>query len=150
MGLFDFAANIGKKLFGSEDEGGPKIKEHIETDNPGIDGLQVEVKAGVAILSGSAVDQAAREKAILLAGNVAGVQEVNADKLTAPAAAASITVEYYEIQSGDSLSKIAKQFLGDANKYPEIFAANKEVIKDPDLIYPGQKIRIPTSAGAVA
>lgn len=47
------------------------------------------------------------------------------------------------IVSGDTLSKIAKQFYGDANKYPEIFDANKEVIKHPDKIYVGQTIRIP-------
>ena len=50
---------------------------------------------------------------------------------------------FYTVQSGDSLSKIAKEYYGDAMKYPEIFEANREVIKDPDLIYPGQKIRIP-------
>lgn len=54
------------------------------------------------------------------------------------------TVSYYEIQSGDSLSKIAKNFYGDAMKYKELFAANREVIEDPDKIYPGQKIRIPS------
>ena len=49
----------------------------------------------------------------------------------------------HTVQSGDSLSKIAKEFYGDANRYNEIFEANREVIKDPDLIYPGQQIRIP-------
>ena len=44
---------------------------------------------------------------------------------------------------GDNLSKIAKKFYGDANQYNKIFEANREVIKDPNLIYPGQKIRIP-------
>ena len=44
---------------------------------------------------------------------------------------------------GDSLSKIAKEYYGNAMKYPEIFEANREVIKDPNLIYPGQKLRIP-------
>ena len=44
---------------------------------------------------------------------------------------------------GDNLSKIAKKFYGDPNQYNKIFEANREVIKDPNLIYPGQKIRIP-------
>ena len=47
------------------------------------------------------------------------------------------------IQKGDSLSAIAKRYYGDAKEYPRIFDANREVIKDPDLIYPGQKIRVP-------
>lgn len=51
--------------------------------------------------------------------------------------------EYYIIQKGDTLSKIAKQYYGDANAYPKIFEANREVIKDPNLIFPGQKVRIP-------
>jgi nucleoid-associated protein YgaU len=55
-------------------------------------------------------------------------------------------IEYYIIQKGDTLSKIAKQYYGNANKYPEIFEANREVIKDADLIFPGQKIRIPSQA----
>jgi nucleoid-associated protein YgaU len=55
------------------------------------------------------------------------------------------TVEYYIIKKGDTLSAIAKHFYGKANDYPRIFEANREVIKNPDLIVPGQKIRIPLS-----
>jgi nucleoid-associated protein YgaU len=49
----------------------------------------------------------------------------------------------YTVRSGDTLSKIAKDFYGDAAKWPKIFEANSDVIKNPDLIHPGQKIRIP-------
>jgi len=49
----------------------------------------------------------------------------------------------YVVKSGDSLSKIAKELLGDANRWPEIFEANKDQIKDPNLIHPGQELRIP-------
>ena len=52
----------------------------------------------------------------------------------------------YEIQKGDTLWNIAKQFYGSGAKHTAIFEANKEVIKDPDLIFPGQKIRIPKEA----
>lgn len=51
--------------------------------------------------------------------------------------------EFYQIVEGDTLSKIAKKFYGNANKYPIIFEANREVIKHPDKIYVGQTIRIP-------
>jgi 1-acyl-sn-glycerol-3-phosphate acyltransferase len=53
------------------------------------------------------------------------------------------TVEYYEIVSGDTLSGVAKKFYGKGSAYMRIFEANREVIKDPDKIYVGQKIRIP-------
>ena len=49
----------------------------------------------------------------------------------------------YEVKSGDSLSKIAKREYGDANEWRRIFDANKEILKDPDKIYPGQKLKIP-------
>ncbi|HJS58621.1 MAG TPA: LysM peptidoglycan-binding domain-containing protein, partial [Vicinamibacteria bacterium] len=45
--------------------------------------------------------------------------------------------------SGDSLSKIAKRVYGNANAWKRIFEANKDVLKDPDKIYPGQKLKIP-------
>jgi nucleoid-associated protein YgaU len=76
-----------------------------------------------------------------MAGNVQGVTEVRIDGMQAPEPAPE--VEYYTIVSGDTLSKIAKQHYGNAMDYPKLFEANREVIKDPDLIYPGQKIRIP-------
>lgn len=141
MGLFDFARNIGNKLFGSEDEAPEKIKGHIEEENPGVSNLEVSVKDGVATLSGQAESAEAMQKAVLMAGNVKGISEVHADGLTAPAPVQE--VQYYEIQSGDSLSAIAKKYYGKASDYPRIFEANREVIKDPDRIYPGQKIRIP-------
>ena len=50
---------------------------------------------------------------------------------------------FYTVQSGDSLSKIAKVHYGDAMKYPEIFEANKPMLKHPDKIYPGQESVIP-------
>ncbi|MFQ5865805.1 MAG: LysM peptidoglycan-binding domain-containing protein [bacterium] len=53
--------------------------------------------------------------------------------------------EYYVVQTGDWLSKIAKRLSGDVMKYREIFEANREIITDPDLIYPGQRLRIPRS-----
>ena len=57
--------------------------------------------------------------------------------------AASAAPRTYVIQSGDSLSKIAKEFYGNANAWPKIFEANKDKITDPNLIYPGQEIIIP-------
>lgn len=59
---------------------------------------------------------------------------------SAPAAS---TGQTYTVKSGDSLSKIAKAHYGDASKWKRIYEANKEKIKNPDLIYPGQEFTIP-------
>lgn len=59
--------------------------------------------------------------------------------LPVPAATARI----HEVVAGDTLSKIAKQFYGDASKYPKIFEANRDQLSDPNLIKPGQKLKIP-------
>ncbi|MBT3048489.1 MAG: peptidoglycan-binding protein LysM [Candidatus Thiodiazotropha sp.] len=141
MGLFDFAADLGKKLFGRDDDPAEKIKQQIEADNPGIKDLDVGFEGGKVVLSGNAESAEALEKTVLIAGNVQGVSEVTVDGVSAPPQEAK--VEYYTIESGDTLSAIAKRFLGKASDYPKIFEANREVIKDPNLIYPGQKIRIP-------
>jgi len=52
----------------------------------------------------------------------------------------------YTVKSGDTLSKIAKETLGNANSYMDIFNANKDVLTDPDQIKPGQVLKIPTPA----
>lgn len=49
----------------------------------------------------------------------------------------------YEIQRGDTLSAIAQRHYGDANEWRKIYEANRNVIEDPDKIYPGQKITLP-------
>jgi len=56
----------------------------------------------------------------------------------------------HEVQSGDTLSAIAKQHYGDANAYQKIFVANQPMLKDADDIYPGQVLIIPEQAGAMA
>jgi nucleoid-associated protein YgaU len=141
MGLFSFLKDIGTELFkgGNEAE---EVKLMLEKELGGsLQELEVAFDDGTVALSGSCNSQATREKAVLLAGNVKGVENVNDENLTVPASEAH--AEFYVIQKGDTLSKIAKSYYGDAMKYPVIFEANLEVIKDADLIYPGQTIRIP-------
>lgn len=142
MGLFDFAADIGKKVFGIGDaNAADQIKENIEANNPGVTDLTVSLDDEVCTLEGSCDSAEAKEKTVLMAGNMKGVSSVNADGLSAPEAEAE--AEYYVIESGDTLWAIADKFLGSGAKYPEIFEANREVIEDPDKIFVGQKIRIP-------
>ncbi|HEY0671972.1 MAG TPA: LysM peptidoglycan-binding domain-containing protein [Longimicrobiales bacterium] len=65
---------------------------------------------------------------------------------TAKQAAATSTT--YTVKSGDSLSAIAKREYGDAGQWRRIFEANRDQIKDPDLIHPGQELKIPSREGA--
>jgi nucleoid-associated protein YgaU len=68
-----------------------------------------------------------------------------ADEKT-PAAAATADNPYtqtYTVQSGDTLSKIAQKYYGDAALYSKIFEANRDQLKDPNRIFPGQKLKIP-------
>ena len=152
MGFFDFFKDAGKKLLGKGDDA-EAIKNEIESsfDELPIDGLVVEVNDDSVTLAGVAKDQATKEKAILIAGNVEGIAAVNGDQLvTLQQIAESNTREeevfepvFYTIKKGDTLWGIAQDFYKDGSKYPLIVEANIEVIKDPDLIYPGQAIRIP-------
>lgn len=64
--------------------------------------------------------------------------------VTSPASGSQPVQEtVYTVKSGDSLSKIAQQQYGDSTKWRKIFDANKDTIKDPNLIHPGQKLNIP-------
>jgi len=61
----------------------------------------------------------------------------------APPASPAPAPRTYTVAAGDSLSKIAKKFYGDANKWKRIFEANRDSVKNPDLIHPGQVLKIP-------
>jgi nucleoid-associated protein YgaU len=74
---------------------------------------------------------------------VADIKAVGPAPAQAGGAQSSTT---YTVKPGDTLSKIAKQFLGDANAYMEIFELNRDQLKDPDLIKPGQVLKIPQHA----
>ncbi len=156
MGVFDFVKNAGSSLFGGDEEA-EKIEDLINEElGDKIQDLKADIDDGVVELEGSCDFLAIKEKAVLLAGNVEGVGQVDDTNLevAAPGEGAgeggelneTEASQFYQIQSGDTLSKIAKESYGSAGKYPLIFEANREVIKDPDKIYPGQNIRIPKLA----
>jgi nucleoid-associated protein YgaU len=173
MGFIDFIKNAGHKLGIGDDDGGSAPKAAPEPTKESvrlaidrrraeameklvrdaglrIDGLDVQVQSDLATVHGQAHSQADREKAILMLGNIEGIARVD-DRLTVTQLAAnqggaSQPAEFYTVQKGDTLSKIAKHYYGDANKYPEIFDANRPMLTDPDKIYPGQMLRIPGAA----
>jgi len=150
MGFFDFISDAGKKILGNGDDAAA-IKEEIESSFEGlpVDGLVVSVEDDTVTLAGIAQNYPTREKAILIAGNVEGIAQVNADQLITMEQISEENVReipeeiFYNIVKGDTLWAIATKFYDDGSKYTHIVDANLEVIKNADLIYPGQAIRIP-------
>ncbi len=146
MGLFDFVKDVGRQIFDTDDEAADNIKQHLEIKLSGLSNLEVEFDDGVATICGDCTSAAVRERAVLLAGNIQGVEKVIADDLKAPEPKPEEPeekAEVYEIVSGDTLGGIAKKYYGKAGAYMRIFEANRDIISDPNKIYPGQKIRIP-------
>jgi nucleoid-associated protein YgaU len=158
MGIFDFVKDAGKKIGlgdskneeaateAARDERleelqqGNKLLRLIRDMNQGVENPRVEFDDGVATVYGKAPSQAIKENTILVIGNVQGVARVD-DRMEVVEAAPEAT--FYTVESGDTLGAIAKRHYGDASRYPEIFEANKPMLKDPNLIYPGQVLRIP-------
>ena len=154
MGLFSFFKNAGAKLFKKKESEAKTEKEAQEIKEANAESLKkavmalgiavkdfhVDIHGGQVTAFGEVETQANREKVILTLGNVEDVECVD-DRMTV--AVPEPESVFYEVKKGDNLSKIAKQFYGNANKYPVTFEANKPMLKDPDLIYPGQMLRIP-------
>jgi nucleoid-associated protein YgaU len=144
MGLFDFVKQAGEDLLaragGATGPDAASIEKAIAGHGLSIENLSVKVDEDRVTLAGKAASQQDKEKAVLAAGNVKGVAKVD-DQLEVAKAEPAAT--FYTVESGDTLSKIAKAHYGDAQKYPVIFEANRPLLKDPDKIYPGQVLRIP-------
>lgn len=163
MGLFSFLKNAGSKIFNNAEKEAPKTENNAPSsevlrqhkvsllrnivDSLGIEvkDLSIDLQDETVIVFGEVDSQANKEKVILALGNVNGVASVD-DRMSV------VTPEpeavFYEVKKGDTLSKIAKAHYGDWRKYTDIFEANKPMLKDPDLIYPGQTLRIPPGGDA--
>ena len=157
MGLFDFVKGIGKKNTApaeqqpaapaapaepSAQEMANKLLGHIKSLSLPITGLSVNYngKTDLATIKGQVQSQADREKIVLAVGNIDHVAQVD-DQMTV--ATPEPESKFYTVKSGDTLSKISKEFYGDANQYNKIFEANRPLLKDADDIFPGQVLRIP-------
>jgi nucleoid-associated protein YgaU len=168
MGFFSFLKDAGQKLFGNKEaeaaaaqaaadqanadaqgkleaanrQAGDAIEQYIRNQGLNVTGLMAKYDATSSTVEvfGVAEDQETREKVLLCCGNVSGVANVTDNMSTDTS---EPEAQYHDVVSGDTLSKIAKTFYGDAMKYPVIFEANKPMLSHPDKIYPGQKLRIP-------
>jgi nucleoid-associated protein YgaU len=146
--LWDFfTRNEGKDVEVTPDS----LKKEITELGYNGDAYDVGVQDDTITIRGEAASQEEKEKVVLAMGNVKGVRNVDDSILISSAAAAENPESrqaqresrFYTVRSGDTLSKIAREYYGDANAYMRIFEANQPMLKNPDLIYPGQALRIP-------
>ena len=152
MGIFSFIKNAGAKVFGigktTEEEAAEKstkLRDAIATLELEVSDLGIEVNDDKVTLTGEAVDLATKEKVVLVVGNTEGIASVEDNMTVAEVEVIeeAAMAQFHTVERGDSLSKIAKEYYGDAMKYPVIFEANKPMLTHPDKIYPGQVLRIP-------
>jgi nucleoid-associated protein YgaU len=119
-----------------------KYQELVQAANSGgVTDLQVAEQNGVLYVNGTAPSSAVKDQ-------LWGIYEkldpdMRAGDLVLNISLAEGAEQEYEIQSGDSLSKIAKKYPG--LTWQKIYEANKDKIKDPDMIQPGWKIKIPSA-----
>lgn len=160
MGIFKFVRDAGEKIGLGESEEereaaaaeaeaderlhelreGNKLLRLMRDAQLGIEEPRVTYDDGVATVYGKAPSQMVKENAILVIGNCAGVEAVD-DRIEVEEPAPESV--FYTVKKGDTLGAIAKEHLGKASRYTEIFEANQPMLKDPNLIYPGQVLRIP-------
>jgi nucleoid-associated protein YgaU len=142
MGLFSFVKAAGEKLGigGSDAPSEEKLKAELKKHGFKEQDLDIKVDGDTVKVKGKVANQEEKEKILLVLGNVEGIETVN-EEIEVSASAAE--AQFYTVKKGDTLSAIAKNFYGDANKYPRIFEANKPMLTHPDKIYPGQNLRIP-------
>jgi len=142
MAIIEFSQGAGEELSPqAEATLSEALKSKVVATGVPVKFLAVVFDDGTALVTGTVANHADRDKVILTLGNTHGVARVN-DKLTVEAPAGP-QFTMYTVQKGDTLSKIAKDQLGEARRYPEIFEANKPMLKDPDKIFVGQVLRIP-------
>lgn len=161
MGLLSFVREAGEKLFGRKEveaaaaesaqdklanlnqKAAAAIVAYIDKQGLDTSALKVSFDGATSTVSvaGTVADQATKEKVLLCCGNVEGVDKVE-DQLAVTNPEPPAT--FHTVVRGDTLSAIAKACYGNANAYMKIFEANKPMLSDPNKIYPGQVLRIPT------
>jgi len=108
----------------------------------GVSWKNVHVENEKLLLRGAAPNQAIKNE---IWNAIKAIDAAYADLTVDLSLDASLPVppQIHEVKSGETLSKIAKHYYGDPNKYPKIFEANRDQLSNPDLIKVGQKLKIP-------
>lgn len=130
-----------------------KAVAQVQQQTPGIASLAAQIDGKTVTLTGTAANLEAKTEAMQAFNALVKTDNtINMIRVAAPAPTAPKAVEapppppeqvIHEVQRGETLSGIAKQHYGKASLYMKIFEANRDVLSNPDLIKPGQKLRIP-------
>lgn len=167
MAIWDFVKDAGKSVFGKAEAATPKpaaaapaaasaaaqpaaqddtqrkvaaLKAELRALNLDGDDVHLRLRGDTVVVESKGADRETLEKLILAVGNIEGIAKVEADL---PADAPQSV--FHTVKKGETLSAIAKEHLGNSNKYAAIFEANRPMLSDPDKIYPGQVLRIPAA-----
>ncbi len=120
-----------------------ELEKYVSDLGIDISGVDIRFDDGTAYITGETADQATRERIILSVGNAQGVGKVDEEiTVVEPAEEA----HFHTVAPGDTLWAVAEKVYGDGSRYPEIFEANKPMLSDPDMIFPGQVLRCPMDA----
>jgi phage tail protein X/LysM repeat protein len=119
-----------------------RLVQLVQTLGLSVQDLSIQVSGETATVTGTTPTQEEREKVVLVVGNTEGIAQVD-DQLNVVTPAPEAV--FYEVQPGDTLAAIAQAHYGDPAKYPQIFDAYRPMLENPDLIYPGQMLRIPAA-----
>ncbi|MDQ1900334.1 peptidoglycan-binding protein LysM [Paracoccus sp. WLY502] len=169
MAIWDFVKDAGKSVFGKAEAAEAKsaaaptaapaaanapqdpetarkvaaLKAELKALNLDKDDVHLTLRGGDTVkVESKGADRETLEKLILALGNIEGIAKVEADLPQAGPEAGKAPI-FHTVKKGETLSAIAKAYLGSANKYNAIFEANRPMLSDPDKIYPGQTLRIP-------
>ncbi|WP_207468768.1 peptidoglycan-binding protein LysM [Paracoccus fontiphilus] len=166
MAIWDFVKDAGKSVFGKAEAAEAKapaaapaqapaaakpaqdpettrkvaaLKAELKALNLDKDDVHLTLRGGDTVkIESKGADRETLEKLVLAVGNIEGIAKVEADLPSDDKAPV-----FHTVKKGETLSEIAKAYLGSASKYNAIFEANRPMLSDPDRIYPGQTLRIP-------
>ncbi|VDS08498.1 LysM domain/BON superfamily protein [Paracoccus haematequi] len=168
MAIWDFVKDAGKSVFGKAEAAEAKpasqpaaaagkpaqdpdtarkvaaLKAELRALNLDKDDVHLTLRGDTVRIDSKGADRETLEKLVLAVGNIEGIAKVEADlPETGAGAEAGQAPVFHTVKKGETLSAIAKAYLGNASKYNAIFEANRPMLTDPDKIYPGQTLRIP-------
>lgn len=168
MAIWDFVKDAGKSVFGKAEAAEAKapaaapaqapaaaakpaqdpettrkvaaLKAELKALNLDKDDVHLTLRGDTVKIESKGADRETLEKLVLVVGNIEGIAKVEADLPEQDKDKAPV---FHTVKKGETLSEIAKAYLGSASKYNAIFEANRPMLSDPDKIYPGQTLRIP-------